>query len=512
MDRILPLLIWILLAGIALSLLAYGHFLLQRIVTVGSLFSVLGLSCYLLAQVSDGEVLVSKVGGWPAGIGITLVLDLLSALVLVVAMAVLLGVLIFAIVEPGTDDEAFAFHPCYIAMTAGVVLATVTGDLFNFFVAFEIILLSSFFLLTFTAGPDGIRAGITYVVINVVISAIFLLVIAVVYYSAGSVSFAQLSEGIRGLPPQMQEILWVFLLFVLGVKAAIFPLFMWLPDSYPVARAPVTAVFAGLLTKIGVYGIIRMKSLMFPEVETGRLLIVIAILTMVIGVLGAIAQADIKRILSFHVVSQVGYMVFGVGLATLAGLAGAIFFMLHQIPVKASLFLVGGVIEEEQQTTSLDKLGGLVRQRPGLAAMFILSALSLAGFPPFSGFGAKLALIRAGVDGREFAGTGVAAVVSILTLYSMMKIWGNVFWGARPDPVARSESLPDSEVSGSAQLSPDQAGISRHRNASHLALVTASLVALTLLIAVLAGPIYDLALRSAGQLMEPDIYVRAVLE
>lgn len=519
MRSAISYLLWIPFLGTAAALLAFGKFGLQRIVAVTTLLASLVLALLLLFRVRSGEILVVHMGGWPPGIGITLVLDLLSALVLTVALAVLLGVLIFAIVEPGTDDEALAFHPSYLAMATGVVLATITGDLFNFFVAFEIILLASFFLLTFTAGADGIRAGITYVVINVVISALFLIAIALAYYMTGTVSFAQLSEGISALSPDVQEVLWAFLFFILGVKAAIFPLFMWLPDSYPVARSPVTAVFAGLLTKIGIYGIIRMKSVMFPVISTGKVIVVIAALTMVVGVFGAIAQSDMKRILSFHVVSQVGYMIFGVGLATVAGFAGAIFFMLHQIPVKASLFLVGGVIEEEHRTTSLEKLGGIAHRRPWLSTTFVLAALSLAGFPPFSGFAAKIALIRAGIDVREYATTGVAAVVSILTLYSMVKIWGNVFWGS-PAPEGgeglRNESGgPGGEAGGGfGQAAYDSDALSDwrcDRSVEHLTVAAAGLVGLTLAIALLAGPLYDLSLRAAEQIMDPGLYVRAVL-
>lgn len=509
MRSALSYLLWIPFVGTAAALLAFGKFWLQRVIAVAALSVTLVLAVVLLFEVRSGEILVARVGGWPAGIGITLVLDLLSALVLTVALAVLLGVLIFAIVEPGTDDEAFAFHPSYLAMATGVVLATITGDLFNFFVAFEIILLASFFLLTFTTGADGIRAGITYVVINVVISALFLIAIALAYYMTGTVSFAQLSEGIAALPPNVQELLWAFLFFILGVKAAIFPLFMWLPDSYPVARSPVTAVFAGLLTKVGVYGIIRMKSVMFPAVSAGKVIVVIAALTMVVGVFGAIAQSDMKRILSFHVVSQVGYMIFGVGLATVAGFAGAIFFMLHQIPVKASLFLVGGVIEEEQRTTSLKKLGGIAHRRPWLSALFVLAALSLAGFPPFSGFAAKLALIRAGIDGREFAATGVAAVVSILTLYSMMKIWGSAFWGSPESEGPEGE--PEAEYEEPVHGAHDQTRSMRNRSVEHLGIAVAGLVGVTLVIALIAGPLYDLSLRAAEQIMDPAVYVRAVL-
>src|SRR5690606_1515478 len=219
-----------------------------------------------------------------------------------------------------------------------------------------------------------------------------------------------------------------------GIKAAIFPLFFWLPDSYPTAAAPITAIFAGLLTKMGVYAIIRSQTLLFGGDGTSALLLVVASLTMVVGVLGAIAQDDVKRILSFHIVSQIGYMIFGLGLFTVAGLAATVFYVVHHIIIKTTLFLVGGLIEERTGTGALRKLGGLVHSNPLMATLFLIPALSLAGIPPMSGFVAKLTLVQSGLEVGAYVTVAVSLAVSILTLFSMTKIWAGVFWGAPDDP------------------------------------------------------------------------------
>ncbi|MEX0790955.1 MAG: proton-conducting transporter membrane subunit, partial [Actinomycetota bacterium] len=293
----------------------------------------------------------------------------------------------------------------------------------------------------------------------------------------------------------------LLLLVVFGIKAALFPLFSWLPDSYPTAPTPVTAVFAGLLTKVGVYAIIRTQTLMFPtEGEASTVILVLAALTMGVGIFGAIAQDDVKRILSFHIVSQIGYMVFGLGLFTLAGLAGAVLFIVHQIVVKTALFLVAGLIERAGGESKLSRLGGMVHQTPLIAVLFLLPALSLAGIPPFSGFVAKLALVEAGFAAEQWTLVGVSLAVSALTLFSMTKIWAGVFWGA-PEEVPAGRQ-PGALVAGAGSMGAP----------AGMVLATAGLVALSIAIAVASGPLWDLSIRAAAQLLDPSVYVTTVFK
>src|SRR5699024_7296216 len=233
---------------------------------------------------------------------------------------------------------------------------------------------------------------------------------------------------IPDLPPGTRATLAALFLIVFGIKAALFPLHFWLPDAYPTAPSPVTAIFAGILTKVGVYAIIRTQTLLFPGDLPVGLLLAIAVSTMVIGVLGAIAQADVKRILSFHIISQIGYMIVGLAVMTTAGIAAAIFYMVHHIIVKTTLFLSGGLIEHHGGSSRLDRLGGMVRTAPAIAVLFGIPALALAGIPPLSGFVAKFSVLGALTTSQEWWALAAGIIVGLLTLFSMVKIWLGAFW------------------------------------------------------------------------------------
>jgi multicomponent Na+:H+ antiporter subunit D len=497
MQAVLPLLVALPLAAAGLSIALWRRVLLQQVLGVAVVVTTLVLSVAVLVHVEREGPVAVDVGGWPAPIGITLVADLMSALFLCVSLATVLAVFVFAIGQPRADKSAFYFHPLYLVLTAGVISSFLTGDLFNLFVSFEVMLAASYVLITLGGSRSQVRSGMTYVVINLLASTLLITVVGLIYAATGTVNMADLVGRLGEIPDGVQAALGLLLLLTFGIKAAIFPLFFWLPDSYPTAPTAVTAVFAGLLTKIGVYAIIRTQTLLFGgEAFPGTLLLVVAALTMVVGVLGAIAQDDMKRILSFHIVSQIGYMVFGLALYTVAGLAGAILYVVHHIPVKTSLFLVTGMVEQTNGTGALRRLGGLIRRMPATAALFLLVGMSLGGIPPLSGFVGKLTLVHAGLGAEQWLVTGISLVVSILTLYSMTKIWGNVFWGV-PE-----EEPPLASAAGEGPLRPP----------ALMTAATAGLVALTLCIAAFAQPLYELSERAAEDLLAPDAYVRVVLD
>ena len=385
----------------------------------------------------------------------------------------------------------------YLVLAAGVGAAFSTGDLFHLFVSFEILLMASYVLLTLDGDEGQVRAGTTYVVVNTVESIVLVVAVGLVYASTGTLSMAELPARLAELDPGVRSGLQLLLLIAFGLKAAVFPLFFWLPDSYPTARSPVTAVFAGLLTKVGVYSIVRTQTQLFPGSHS-TLLLYVAGLTMVVGVLGAIAQNDVKRILSFHIVSQIGYMVLGVAIGGPAAIAATIFFLIHQIPIKTSLFLVEGMIEHQTGTSDLDRLDGLAHRSGLLAALFLLPALSLSGIPPFSGFVAKFGLITAGFDSGAGIMVAVALACSLLTLVSMTKIWVGAFWG-------RPTELRISTVGAAA------APIARFGRWPRPMLgATVALVAVGLGIAIFAGPLYTLCERAAVDLVTPGRYADGV--
>ena len=356
-----------------------------------------------------------QVGGWGQTVpgmgplGITLVVDRLSALMLVVSAIVLLAVVFYAIgqgIRDGDERQPVSiFLPTYLVLSAGVCTAFLAGDLFNLFVGFEVLLSASFVLLTIGASAERVRAGIAYVMVSMVSSLIFLIGIALDLRGDRHAEHGRARRcASTTCPPGTRSALFAVLLVAFGIKAAVFPLSAWLPDSYPTAPAPVTAVFAGLLTKVGVYAIIRAHSLLFPGGALDHVLLVAALLTMIVGIFGAIAQSDIKRLLSFTLVSHIGYMVFGIALSSELGMSGAIYYVAHHIVVQTTLFLVVGLIERQAGASTLQRLGGLAAASPLLAFVFFVPALNLGGIPPFSGFIGKVALLEAGSqDGSVLA-------------------------------------------------------------------------------------------------------------
>jgi multicomponent Na+:H+ antiporter subunit D len=370
-------------------------------------------------------------------------------------------------------------------------------------------------LLTIGASADRVRAGIAYVMVSMVSSLVFLIGLALIYAATGTLNMAELSVRLEGVPAGTRSAMFAVLLVAFGIKAAVFPLSAWLPDSYPTAPAPVTAVFAGLLTKVGVYAIIRTHSLLFPGGALDHVLLVAALLTMIVGILGAIAQSDIKRLLSFTLVSHIGYMVFGIALSSALGMSGAIYYVAHHIVVQTTLFLVVGLIERQAGASTLQRLGGLAAASPLLALVFFIPALNLGGIPPFSGFIGKVALLEAGAaDGSVLAWLLVAGSVttSLLTLYVMARVWTKAFWRARADApegalamAAPAALLDDAE--DVAYADRDDVG----RMPVGMLVPTGALIAVGLALTVFAGPIFSYSERAATEILDRGQYISAVL-
>jgi multicomponent Na+:H+ antiporter subunit D len=463
MTWLVPLLVLVPLLGAAVALGLLNHQKLQRAITVVVLVVALAVAATLMVLVDQHGTIVVQVGGWDAPYGISLVVDRLSALLLTVSASVLLVVLLFSIGQGLAADDGEApvtiFYPTYLVLAAGVLDSFIAGDLFNLYVAFEMLLVASYVLITLGGSEQRVRAGTTYIVTSLIASAIFLAAIGLVYGATGTVNIAQISERMAVLPEHVQLLIHTMLLIGFGIKAAVFPLAFWLPDSYPTAPAPVTAVFAGLLTKVGIYAIIRLETIIFPRPQLNTVLLIVAILTMVVGVLGAVSQTDVKRLLSFTLISHIGFMVMGIGLGSVVGTAAAVFYTVHHIVVQTTLFLVSGLMGRVGGTTSTRSLGGLLKASPLLAALYLVPAFNLGGIPPFSGFIGKLGLFRAAAtDGSPLAYATIAAgvVTSLLTLYALMRVWDAAFW--RPRPAAEAAAPHASVAEPHAHLrSPEPA-------------------------------------------------------
>ena len=555
MSALVPLPVLLPILGAGLSLVLGQHPRLQRWVSVVVLASIVVIAGVLMVAADTEGPQVLWIGGWPETLGIVLVADRLAALMLLVSALVTLAVLAYSIGQGMTEDEEDAtlsvYHPTFLVLVAGVANAFLAGDLFNLFVSFEMLLFASYVLLTLGGTATRLRAGTIYVLVNLLSSTLFLISLAVVYAATGTLTLAHLAQRLAELPDHVALMIQLLLLTTFAIKAAIFPLSFWLPDSYPTAPAPVTAVFAGLLTKVGVYAILRMQTLLFPDSPLTDLLLWAALLTMVVGILGAIAQSDIKRMLSFTLVSHIGYLVLGIALASAAGVAGTVFYVVHHITVQTALFLVVGLVERRAGSTSLMRIGGLARIAPLLAVLFFVPAMNLAGIPPFSGFIGKVGLLQAAQDqGSALAWALVVGGVltSLLTLYAVAKTWAVAFWRTPAEAHEALEEIvardPDHSstsyvehrghvhtATGSVSLAaieearrlgdddlPDRdfhqlitAGEDTPHMPRSMVLPAAFLVTLSVALTVVAGPLYGYSDRASTDLVERTPYLGAVL-
>ncbi|GAA1790130.1 Na+/H+ antiporter subunit D [Agromyces lapidis] len=518
---LVPLVVLLPLLGAATALILGRHRRAQMAVGIAVLAAVTVIAAVLLVAVDTTGPAVVYLGAWDAPWGITLVVDRLSAIMLVISAVMLLVVLVYSVGQGVADQHretpVSIFHPSYLILSAGVFNAFIAGDLFNLYVGFEILLAASYVLLTLGGTGERIRSGVTYIITSLVSSLFFLSAIALIYGATGTANIAQLSVRLAELPQDVQLILHLLLLMAFGIKAAVFPLSFWLPDSYPTAPAPVTAVFAGLLTKVGVYAIIRTETVLFVESDVSTLLLVIGGLTMLIGILGALTQADIKRLLSFTLVSHIGYMIFGIGLSSVIGLTATIYYVVHHITVQTALFLTTGLIERFGGATSITRLAGLLKASPLLAVLFFIPAMNLGGIPPFSGFLGKAGLFLAGAQGTAadapsgpdwliWVVIAAGAATSLITLYALTRFWNMAFWRGREE-LEGYESV----LLGSVLEAPEGATVTATRTTPVLMVVaTASLVAVTVCLTVFAGPLFDLAGRAAEGLSDPSVYVSIV--
>ncbi|WP_375713797.1 Na+/H+ antiporter subunit D [Corynebacterium riegelii] len=492
---------------------------LQRTIALGTLFALAAIAATMIITVDVHGIHTVQMGGWDAPIGITLVADRLSTVMLFVSSIVLFAVMWYGIsqgLRDGDEDDPVAvFLPVYMLLSMGVNLSFLAGDLFNLYVGFEVFLVASYVLLTLGASPGRVRAGIGYVMVSVASSMVFLFALALIYASVGTVNMAQVGIRMEEIPTGTRAAIFATLLVAFGIKAAVFPLDAWLPDSYPTAASLVTAVFAGLLTKVGVYAIIRMRSVVFTDGSLDTLLMWVALLTMIVGIMGALAQNDIKRLLSFTLVSHIGYMIFGIALTSVQGLSGAIFYAIHHILVQTSLFLVVGLIERQAGSAQLRRLGSLIYTSPLVAILYFIPALNLGGIPPLSGYLGKVMLIQAGAQqGTWLAWVLIAGAVvtSLLTLYAMILVWSKAFLRDRTDApegevaLARPSNLADRYSTTTMAEREDPGRVPVGMMAS-----TALLVAASLSITVLAGPISDVTDRAAQSAQDQSIYRDAVL-
>lgn len=437
------------------SLLAPRPSFGRRLGIGAALLGMLGFSIWLLSHVQATGPLVLSLGGWVVPFGIVLVADTLAAIMLCLSSLTALACMLHGFAETPAREEHPLRLPLLLLLLAGIHLSFLTGDLFNLFVAFEVFLLASYALMTLEADASRSRRALPYVTINLLGSALFLCACAFAYGLFGTLNFAEIAVRSTAMVGDVRlDLLGLLLLLVFSIKAGLFPLYYWLPISYPALPSSIAAFYAGMLTKVGVYILIRIFGTVLPP-DLSWLHTAIAwaaALTMVIGVLGAVAQSRVQSILSYHIVSQVGYMALAIGLFSPFAFAAAIFYIIHHIIVKATLFLVGGVIVNVQRTDHLERTGGLWKLAPALGLAFLLQALSLAGVPPFSGFWGKYMIVKEGLSQGEWLLVLFSLVASILTLLSMLKIWFGAFWRAAPKDASPTLSISSRRMTAVAGM------------------------------------------------------------
>ncbi len=473
---------------------------MQRIVSIlGSIgFVVLCISLFI--QVWNHGTLTLQMGNWDAPFGISLVADTLSSSLVMLTSFVGLAVAVYSSSTIISSRVKFGYFAILHFMIMGLCGAFLTGDIFNLYVWFEVIIISSFILLTIGGEIAQIEGAVKYFTLNMLASIIFLTAIALLYGLTGTLNMAQLAQIIPTIENKGLVNVVALIFFVsFGIKSGVFPLYFWLPASYHTPPASVSALFGGILTKVGVYVIIRVFTLIFPISQLNLdIIIVVAVLTIISGALGAIVQKDLIKVFSYFIICHIGFMIAGISMGTELALVGAIFYMFHDIIVKSNLFLIGGVVQKISGTSDLQKTGGLLKRYPKLSLLFAIPLFSLVGIPPLSGFWPKLALVQATFAKNNYWLLGAILFGSFITLVIIAKVWNQVFAKDAPTGPQLKEFKYFSSFT------------SAQKSALLIPIVFLSM--LSLYIGLGAEHLQVLATRIAGELMNIEGYCNAVLK
>jgi multicomponent Na+:H+ antiporter subunit D len=423
------------LATAVLTALAHRHPRLQQALSFAGIIVFLVCAVFLVGAAAADQPARAAFGGWPAPYGIEFLVDRYSAILVLIAALLGFAALLFM----ASDADTGPPHPLLLPLVHGVLTgvggAFSTADLFNLYVWFEVSLVCAMGLLALGARLDQLDATFKYLALNLFGTMLMLGAIGLVFGATGHLNYTALAAAVQTIPPGLSGVILAGLVVSFLIKAGAFPMFAWLPSSYHTLPAPVVALFAGLMAKVGVYAVLRTMGDIFTPAPAVfyEVLGWIAAATMLTGVLGAAYHWDIRRILAFHSISQIGYILLAIALASPAGNAAMLFYTIHHSLVKPSLFLIAAIIWRLTGSYDLRRIGGLYALRPALGALFLIQALALVGIPPLSGFWAKLMVLHEAIAQGRVVWTVVALLVSVLTLYSMMKIWLEAFWRPHPD-------------------------------------------------------------------------------
>lgn len=487
---VLPLLIPLVTAVILIFCTKYVR--AQRWISVVSVILNLLVALFIVNQVNHEGIQTLYMGGWLPPYGIVFVADMLAALLVLTTLIVAAACLFYSFRSIGEEREKHYFYAFFQFLLAGVIGSFLTGDLFNLFVCFEVMLIASYALIVLGGTKRQLRETLKYMLINIISSTLFVAAVAYLYGTVGTLNMAHLSLRVAEVQQDgILSVIGLLFLIVFALKAGLF-LFFWLPGSYSAPPAAVTALFGALLTKVGLYAIIRTFTLIFHH-DTGGIHVVIgwmAAATMILGSLGAVAYKDLGRILNYNIIISVGFIAFGVAVASSDSLNGAVFYLMHDMIAKALLFILGGIIMARAGTNKLSEMGGLMKRHPLVGWMFFIVALALVGIPPLSGFLGKVLIVRGGLSEGHYVLTGLALASSLAVLYSLIKVFMGAFWGESP---GQQESKP----------------VRIHRTAYAAAI---GLTVMVIVLGVGSEWIYSYTSQAGAVLSDPSLYINAVLK
>jgi len=465
---------------------------LQRAISLITLAASAIVSFFVMLKVNVDGVQSVTFGNWPVPFGITMVADGMSTLLVFTTFVLAFFIVWYGFEIIGTGREKHFYYPGIMMILTGVTGAFTTGDIFNLFVFFEVLLMSSYLLIVLGGERKQLRESIKYILVNVVSSALFVITVAYLYSVIGTLSMADISTKIAEInQPGIITTIAVLFLLVFGMKAAIFPLYFWLPGSYAAAPIPVLALFGALLTKVGVYAITRTYTLFFVHdlSFTHELLLILSILTIIFGCIGALATFNATQIIIYNIVIAVGVILFGVAQMNETGLEGALFYLIHDMIIKAALFMLIGIVIYVSGTANLRKMGGLIKHYPVLGWTFLIAAFGLAGIPPLSGFVGKFLIVQGGFESGNIWTSIFILASSLIVLLSVMRIFIYAFWGEE------GQTVQINKVSYRNMLVP-----------------TVILVALSVAFGIGAEWVTPFMDNAAKILVDPTIYVDAVMK
>lgn len=497
---ILPLLTHFIIVAILLGF--WRKVELQKWVSIGGNILIVIESIFLLRLIWRSGTVVLHAGNWEAPFGISFVADTFSATLVLLASIAGLAVSMYGASSLFKPRLKYGFFVVYHFLLLGVKGSFLTGDAFNMYVWFEIMIISSFVLLSLGAEKKQLEATMKYFTLNFLASLIFLTGLGILYGITGTLNMADIAERMKAIDnTSLKEVCAIFFLIGFGTKAGLFPMYFWLPASYHTPPSAVSAIFGGLLTKVGVYALIRMFSLIFDDLPLMQNIFVgLGCLTIVAGALGAITQKSTMRVFGYLLICHIGYMIGGFGLFNKVALTGVIFYLVHDIIVKTNLFMIAGLVYKIKGSYEYKHLGNLYAQYPRISLIAALVFFSLAGVPPLSGFWPKVPLLQSAFAGNGAIYAACLIAGSLITLLVIARLWSEVFW--RKNDVAFK---PDIRF-----ISFNEIGLAK--KLGYVAPI-AFLLLLSLFVGLGANYIYILADRIAAELLNPEIYyIRKVLK